>query len=125
MRYGERLKMARQRAGMTQLDLVKAIEYRCKQSNISKLERTAAAGSEWTVQFAKALGVDPHWLATGQGSPEKVKEPIELLPEPEQKLLVAFRGLTVEQQANAIRGLAALKAQNDALLQELLGRPKS
>ena len=120
MTYGERLRAARLRAGMTQGDLAKAVNYVCQQSNISKLERTDPAGSEYTVHFARALKVDPAWLAMGIGSMERVKEPIELLPDHEQRLLRAFRGLTEEQKENAIRGLAALSAQNQALLQQLM-----
>ena len=120
MTYGERLRAARLRAGMTQGDLAKAVNYVCQQSNISKLERTDPAGSEYTVHFARALKVDPAWLAMGIGSMERVKEPIELLPDLEQRLLKAFRGLTEEQKENAVRGLAALSAQNQALLQQLM-----
>lgn len=67
-RFGERLRWARQMAGITQTELAKKT-YECQQSNVSKLERTPASGSMWTVHFARALGVDPWWLATGQGAP--------------------------------------------------------
>jgi len=107
---------------MTQADLAKAIGLVCQQSNISKLERTDALGSEYTVHFAKALGVDPVWLAMGEGSPERNKTPLEQLPESQQQLLLAFLGLTRAQQERAIDDLAAIAAQNDALVRELTER---
>ena len=67
-RFGERLRWARQAARLTQAELAKKSS-ECQQSNVSKLERTDAAGSMWTVHFARTLGVDPWWLATGQGAP--------------------------------------------------------
>lgn len=66
MKYGERLKAARKHAGLSQKDLAEKAKV-CTQENISKLERTDAEGSEFTVHLAVACGVRPEWLALEQG----------------------------------------------------------
>lgn len=66
MKYGLRLKAAREFAGLTQKGLAERANVGTQES-ISKLERTDAKGSEFTVQYAIACGVNPVWLATGEG----------------------------------------------------------
>lgn len=66
MKYGERLKIAREHAGLSQAALAEKAGVGT-QENISKLERTDAPGSEFTVQYARACGVSPDWLASEQG----------------------------------------------------------
>lgn len=66
MKYGHRLKAAREYAGLTQSGLAERANVGTQES-ISKLERTDAKGSEFTVQYAMACGVNPVWLATGEG----------------------------------------------------------
>lgn len=85
MRYGERLKTARTYAGLTQAQLAERAKVGTQES-ISKLERTNASGSEYTVQYASACGINPIWLATGEGvmvqtypSNEKVRRALELM----------------------------------------------
>lgn len=66
MRYGERLKAARNHAGLSQQQVADAAG--CSQPNVQMLEASqTASGSEFTVQFAKACGVRPEWLAMEQG----------------------------------------------------------
>lgn len=88
MRYGQRLKTARLFAKLSQTELaVKAGVG--TQEGISKLERTNAEGSEFTVQYATACGVRPEWLAMEQGEmvdglyvhDEKLKRALVLLQE--------------------------------------------
>ncbi len=67
MKYGERLRAARQYANLSQADLVARIGNACSQENISKLERGNASGSERTALFARACGVDHIWLSIGEG----------------------------------------------------------
>lgn len=62
--YGSRLRTARKLAGLTQTDL--GTKTGIPQSTISTAEREGHGSSETPV-YAKALGVDPHWLATGEG----------------------------------------------------------
>lgn len=72
MRYGERLRKAREYAGCTQAQLAERVselggDLTISQSTISQLEKGDATGSEFTVQFAISCGVKPQWLAVGSG----------------------------------------------------------
>lgn len=81
MRYGERLKAARTLRNLSQAQLYEAIDRVCSQENISKLERGEATGSEYTVHFARALGIRPEWLAMEDGAMEldpRAKSLVEL-----------------------------------------------
>jgi phage repressor protein C with HTH and peptisase S24 domain len=62
--YGQRLRSARKHAGLTQVEATKATGI--PQSTISTAER-AGLGSADTPVYARAYGVDAHWLATGEG----------------------------------------------------------
>lgn len=63
MKYGERLRAARKHKGITQAELAEAAGL--KQPSVSHLEdpRNDVEGSAYTVQFARACGVSPDWLA--------------------------------------------------------------
>ncbi len=63
--YGNRLRAARKHAGLTQQGLSKKTSI--AQSTISTAERSGN-GSVDTSIYARACGVDVHWLATGEGS---------------------------------------------------------
>lgn len=63
MNYCERLKAARDYAGLTQTGL--AEKSGVKQGTISKIERGDTDSSTFTVQLAIACGVRPEWLAMG------------------------------------------------------------
>ena len=72
MRYGERLKLAMERAKLKQYQL--AEKAGIKQPSLSHLINDPnVTGSEFTVQFANACGVSPEWLAMEQG--EMVGQP--------------------------------------------------
>lgn len=75
MNYSERLKKAREFAGLTQNGLIELLPKKpdgrplMSQANLGRLEvNSNAQGSVFTVQLATACGVDPQWLATGEGS---------------------------------------------------------
>lgn len=88
MKYGERLKAARAYAKFTQAELALRASVGT-QEGVSKLERTNAEGSEFTVQYATACGVRPEWLAMEEGEmvdglyvhDEKLKRALQLLQE--------------------------------------------
>lgn len=62
MRYGERLRAARKACGLNQTELSEAS--RVSQSLISQLENSlTATGSEYTNRLARAMGINPDWLA--------------------------------------------------------------
>jgi transcriptional regulator with XRE-family HTH domain len=62
MKYGERLKLARERSDLTQEALAEIVGM--KQPSLAYLENPDknASGSEFTVRLAKALGVSVEWL---------------------------------------------------------------
>ena len=60
-----RLRDARTEKQMTQVQLSRVSGVR--QSDISKIERGDTMRSTSTVELAQALGIDPVWLATGDG----------------------------------------------------------
>lgn len=62
--FGNRLRAARKYAGLTQLQAEEKTGIR--QSTISTAEREGFSSTE-TVIYARAYGVDAHWLATGEG----------------------------------------------------------
>lgn len=66
MNFGQRLKAARDHAGLTQADL--EAKSGVGQQAISKIERSNDQDSSlFTVQLALACGVRPEWLALGEG----------------------------------------------------------
>ena len=65
-----RAKLARKRAGLTQVEAAKASGV--NQSDISKIERGDTLRSVGTLSLAKAYGVSPHWLDTGDGPMDPV-----------------------------------------------------
>ncbi|MDP3322662.1 MAG: helix-turn-helix transcriptional regulator [Hydrogenophaga sp.] len=100
MTFGERLKIARQHAMLSQVALADKVQI--SQANISKLEIGEANGSEYTVQFAMACSVRPEWLATGQGEMTdglyvedvRIKKAVLLMQElPDYALDEAIKGL--------------------------------
>lgn len=62
---GMRVKQARKHAKLTQVELAKAID--TSQGAISDLENGRNESSTNLVQMAKVMGVNPTWLATGEG----------------------------------------------------------
>lgn len=63
--FGERLRMAREFKGRTQTQA--AIATGLKQPTICAAEKDGM-GSKHLLHYASAYGVDPRWLATGEGS---------------------------------------------------------
>lgn len=70
MKLSERLKAARRHAQLTQKAL--AEKAGVEQPLISQIERGVNLKSSHTARLARACGVDPYWLETGQGSMEIV-----------------------------------------------------
>ena len=67
MKYGERLKLAREAAKLTQQELAERVGM--KQPSLAYLENPAknAKGSEFTVKLSRALGVSVDWLDDEMG----------------------------------------------------------
>lgn len=77
MSFGARLRLARNRRGMSQQRLAELVGI--NQQNISKAEKHDADGSQYCVRLARSLGVDAYWLEVGEGSmdaaPDHAGEP--------------------------------------------------
>jgi transcriptional regulator with XRE-family HTH domain len=65
MRYADRLKRAIQHSKRTQAEVADAAG--TTQQVVSAIITRKSDGSMFTAQLAKACGVDPYWLATGNG----------------------------------------------------------
>jgi transcriptional regulator with XRE-family HTH domain len=70
--FGERLLAARKHAGLSQSDLAKAVGM--SQSGLAEAEMSAQ-GSSKTAQIAAVTGVNPKWLADGEGAMLIAAEP--------------------------------------------------
>lgn len=62
---GKRIKALRTAAGLTQVELAKALGL--KQQTLSHIENDKGEGSRHIVAIAMALGVNPEWLEFGTG----------------------------------------------------------
>ena len=95
--YGQRLRYAREMAGLTQEQLAKVIGQR--PTAVSAVEQGLAKRSSRTVQIANALGVRPEWLEHG-------RDPMTRLPQP------STEAMEVATQYDALppQGKAAIRA---------------
>ena len=83
--FSERLRDARDAAGITQDALAKAIGQK-KQSVIASLESGQNKSSSYIPEIAKALRVDAYWLKTGKGERSSNQ-----LSGQEQRIIDGFR----------------------------------
>lgn len=97
---GERLKKARKYAGMTQLDLAKAID--AKQGAISDLENGRNNSSTKLVEMAICTGVNAEWLSTGKG--KMVAESKECAIPPDINQLCMYPIYHYEQIEKVLKG---------------------
>ena len=101
--FGTRLVQARKHVGMRQEDL--ADKAGISQSTLAAAERRAL-GSRYTPMLARALGVNPLWLADGTG-PRYVADNVVGSVQPELELVAKVPVVSVEPSALALE-LAAL-----------------
>lgn len=71
MELKDRLKLARKEAGLTQTELAERVGI--KQASVSEIERGVTHSSTHVMTMAVVCGVDPFWLAYGEGSPRLQK----------------------------------------------------
>jgi len=73
--FGDRLKLARERSGLTMAELSRKAGG-ISGSAISQLEAGTSKGArpENLAALARALGVDMYWLATGEPNPVQISE---------------------------------------------------
>lgn len=62
MKYGERLRLAREQAGLSQDELSALTNGEVKQGSISKIERGDQTRSSFDIDLAIALNIHPKWL---------------------------------------------------------------
>jgi transcriptional regulator with XRE-family HTH domain len=105
MSYGTRLKKAREHAGYTQAELAEKAKVG-SQVNISKLERMSASGSEFTVQYAMACGVNPVWLATGEG---EMIDGLYIHDQKLQRVMALMEEMPEYAVDQAIKSIASIK----------------
>lgn len=131
--YGKRLIRAREFAKISQSELARRVTPPLKPQAIQYLEgaRNKATGSRNTSAFAKILGVDAHWLATGEGSmtapTTRAEQPGAeyALSEDAQQIAIAWSKLDPVRQS-FFRELIFLQAASIRKAPWLYrGRPKS
>lgn len=103
MSLGDRLKAARKAANLTQTELAEKAGLRW-QSLVANVETRGQCGTTHIAKFAKALGVSPLWLETGEG-PRNLAEPDPpaYFPDDESRLLRAFRIAPPDLRRNLLR----------------------
>lgn len=77
MKYGERLRSAREAKNLTQYELSEASGV--KQGTISKIERGDQLSSRFDMALADALNVLPRWLQSGTG-PRSIHDNLQAQP---------------------------------------------
>jgi transcriptional regulator with XRE-family HTH domain len=131
MKYGERLKIARERAGITQQALAELVGM--KQPSLAYLEnpKNNAGGSEFTVKLAHALGVSVDWLDDEIGAMVafEVAEAtplyaIELTPD-DQQVLDTSDYLPPEKLNALIDNVRKRADEKRALLAALMAKQKT
>lgn len=100
MTFGERLRMARKYADLTQEQLGEMAE--CGQGVISKIERGDQESSAYVVRLARACGVSPDWLHDETG-PMLAGQRIEQLAAPLRNILHVAQQLDAQRQYMAAR----------------------
>ncbi len=101
MKLGDRIRERRKAAGWSQAKL--STESGISQQMLSKLERGVAFGTTEIVPLARALGVSPKWLETGEGP----MQGDDLTPD-EKEFLEAYRSLEPEKRPVAQMTLRAM-----------------
>ena len=109
MKIGDRVKKAREDAGMTQ-EILASISG-VPQARISALELNKHKKSSYLIQLSIGLGVDPNWLLTGVSSGE-VK--VDYTPI-EKEILSLTMQLTNEQRVRQIAYMRELVRENSKL----------
>lgn len=108
--FGQRMREARERAGLTQMEVRKRLHV--SQGTLSGLE-TGAHSTRRLVDFAQLYGVSPEWLAKGEG---EATEQTQAPP--------AREGLTLQALARALSGSSdATRRAVSALLSGLTDAP--
>lgn len=109
MNFGARVKQIREFRGMTQASLAQLIG--SKQAVISALELRDSKTSDKLFEIAFALDVNPYWLQTGAGYPDKAPEWLVsflLRPYLDDDFIEALKGLLPYLNQTTGKGVSAL-----------------
>lgn len=126
LKYGDRLRLARERKGLTQNELAKLTSV--KQGTISKIERGDQEYSSFDIPLAQVLDISPIWLKNGNANytPEwlSLNEPTENTIKEESTSYKTssnsiLDGLTKEQAQDILNKIHTYREQNEAVLTEL------
>lgn len=107
MTLSERLKVAREKAGLTQAQLARALGI--SQPSVHDLEsgRTKDFRGSTLLKLAKVLRQSPQWLANGEGELLPVP-PLEVKSPDEDELLTSYRKLSAVERKVVLRMVRAL-----------------
>ncbi|MBS1198135.1 MAG: phage repressor protein [Proteobacteria bacterium] len=110
MEYGERLKIARKYANLSQSELADTTGI--KQPSISHLENldNKCSGSEFTARFARACGVSVDWLADEIGGMIETNQ----LSEPTKRLVTRMSTMSEREQYKIVRMVEAFSDDAEA-----------
>ena len=115
--YGNRLREARRHAGMTQVEL--SAKSGVPQTTISTAERLGNRSTD-TVAYARACGVSPVWLASGDGpmvlDPVTPLDDLECLTAGAMEIAALYDMIPL---ASRIKRVQAYNAATAAILQVL------
>ena len=108
MKFCERLKLAREYAGLTQQQLIDRLPLKADgkplmaQSNLAKMEKSDnAKGSIYSVFIAEACGVSPKWLANEIG--EMLEKNLFYENSPEAQVLLAMQNMDAQTKYQVVK----------------------
>lgn len=123
---GERLKEAREKAGIGVRELARLSGFPMSHADVSKIEagKQPRPNGPKLVAYAKVLGVSPEWLLSGTGPKARLsgEEPDANDPYPARAAAIArMRGLVSEESIATVRGDQLLGSLTEAeWVEELL-----
>jgi transcriptional regulator with XRE-family HTH domain len=107
--FGERLKSAREEAGLAQGVVAKRVGF--SQSNLSDLESGEAHSTTFVAEIAAVLGIEALWLSSGRG-PKRCDGTVQFVSHdiPENVIALAQKlVLLPDEKINAISVLLGIK----------------
>jgi len=129
---GQRLKAARLHAGLTQTKL--AIEAGTTATHVMDIENGDPGLEGKLVRIAASVGVNPHWLETGEGSKD-TPAPTAPVPEASKSIAAEHSKFAAQSQASGVASLivalgdeveslsSPARSKMNRLLQQLVDQP--
>lgn len=116
MNLGQRLKIAREHAKLTQIEL--AERSGVKQQVISKIERGMQHDTGAIIPLARACGISPYWLDSGEGgmTSQSPTASIESLPELIRDVIELMKNVDLRGQLKAKLAVEDVIAMHRAVI---------